>query len=314
MRAALVLAATPWALWALCAPCGCGSTGSGSGGSEPGRVIALEELPARHREVWESWQRGGARWELERERVRGDPELTAFLVDNLVRTLVRSYDRSALASAGQQGGPFERAASELAQFPAAATPVLAGLLGVRDGIVAFLAADVLKRIGASAAPAVGQLLDDREPETRRRAAELCGELGHAGAAETELQLRLAARVAEDPAWIVRAEAARALGRRGARHEHKGFALGVLTRALGDPDGEVVRRACEGLVALGERRAVPGLARALRPASQRGDVSGLSAMQSALAALTGVQRALTPEQWLDWYDAHPPPPLKGLGGG
>ncbi|MBK7876350.1 MAG: HEAT repeat domain-containing protein [Planctomycetes bacterium] len=291
----------------------CTSSRSSDGGARAG-VVRTEELPARERAVWEAWQKGGGRWELVREDVRRDPELTQFLVDNLVRTLVKSYDLSHLASVGQAHGPFERAADELVQFGTAATPVLVELLAVRDGIVAFLAGDVLARIGAPAVVPCRALLDDTEPETRRRAAELLGRLPHAGKDEVAVQETLAARVRTDPEWIVRAEAARALGNRGARHDHKGFALGVLGRALGDPDAAVLQSACAGLVALGERRAVPALARALRPASQRGDLKGLEAVQAALRALTGVQRSQTPEEWLAWYDAHPPPPVKALEGG
>ncbi|MBI5365121.1 MAG: HEAT repeat domain-containing protein [Planctomycetes bacterium] len=295
----------------LAAVLGAGACGAPRGATSASGVVKLEDLPPRHRAVWEDWQRGGGRWELEREHVRDDPELAAFLVDNLVRTLVRSYDRSMLATAGQKSGPFERAASELVEFAPVSTPLLVELVGVRDGVVAFLAADVLARIGARAAEPVARLLDDRVPETRRRAAVLLARLPHAGPAEIAIQEALARRVKDDPEWIARAEAARALGARGARHDHKGFALGVLVRALGDADGEVVRSACAGLAALGERRAVPALARALQPAAQRGDVKALSAVQGALRSLTGVQPSMTPEQWLRWYDDHPPPPVKPL---
>lgn len=291
----------------------CGTPRAADDGARVG-VLRTDELPPREREVWEAWQRGGGRWELVREDVRRDPALTRFLVDNLVRTLVKSYDRSHLASVGQKSGPFERAADELVEFAPAATPVLVGLLAVRDGIVAFLAADVLARIGLPAVEPCARLLDDREPETRRRAAELLGRLPHAAAGEIAVEEALAARVKSDPEWIVRAEAARALGARGARHAHKGFALGVLTRALGDADAAVLQSACAGLVTLGERRAVPALARALQPVSQRGDLKGLETVQAALRALTGMPRSLSPEEWLAWYDAHPPPPVKALEGG
>jgi hypothetical protein len=275
------------------------------------RVLATTDLPPRQRAVWESWQRGGPRWELEREEVRKDPELAQFLVDNLVRTLVKSYDRSALATVGKASGPFERAAAELAEFSAQSTPVLVELVGVRDGIVAFLAADLLVRIGAPAAAPVSRLLTDAHEETRRRAAELLGKLAHAGADEARIQQALAVCVEHDSAWITRAEAARSLGLRGSRHEHKGFALGVLARALADADETVVTSACEGLVRLGERRAVPALARALQPTAERGAVKALAAEQAALRALTGLDKNRTPEGWLEWYAQHPPPPLKAL---
>lgn len=298
----------------------CASAPSGASDARDARdgraaIVDPKSLPPRQREVWERWQAGGGRWELERERVRDDPELARFLVDNLVRTVVRSYDRSALATAGEKLGPFERGVAELVALAEHSTPLLVELLAVRDGVVAFLAADVLARIGARAAEPVSALLDDASAETRRRAAELLGRLAHAGEREIALQEALAERVRSDREWIVRAEAARALGLRGARHDHKGFALGVLSRALADPDAAVMQHACEGLRALGERRAVPALARALQPAASRGDVKGLDALQRTLRALTGfddpsaagASAPRTPDAWLRWYDAHPPPP-------
>lgn len=290
------------------------SSESTSASEERARVLATSELPPRQRAVWECWQRGGARWELEREKVRQDPELAQFLVDNLVRTLVKSYDRSALATVGNASGPFERAASELAEFAEQSTPVLVALVAVRDGVVAFLAADLLERIGQPAAAPVSRLLADANAETRRRAAELLGKLPHAGADEVAIQQALAACVEHDAEWIARAEAARSLGLRGSRHPHKGFALGVLSRALADADEIVVTSACEGLVRLGERRAVPALARALEPAAARGAVKALAAQQAALRALTGLEESRTPAGWLEWYAQHPPPPLRALEAG
>ena len=72
--------------------------------------------------------------------------------------------------------------------------MLVELLAVRDGIVAFLAADVLARIGLPAVEPCRARLDDREAETLRRAAELLGRLPHAGSAEVAVQEALAARV------------------------------------------------------------------------------------------------------------------------
>lgn len=290
----------------------CGAPGSSASSSDArARVLTLDELPPREREAWEAWQRGGAVWARERERARSDPALARFLIDNLVRTLVHSYDRATLATTGQKNGPFERASADLVELGEHSTPVLAELLDVRDGIVAFLAADLLVRIGARALPFAAAKLDDSEAETRRRAAELLGRLPHAGAEEVELETSLARLVQSDREWIVRAQAARALGMRAAQHDHKGFALGVLVRALADPDTAVVESASAGLEALGERRAVPLVARALMPAAQRGDLRAVRALQHALRALTQVQEDLTPEGWLDWYDRHPPPPLKAL---
>jgi hypothetical protein len=103
--------------------CGCvvGSallfvTGCTGGAPKPARqaeLVAPADLPERQRQAWERWQKGGAEWELEREAVREDPALARFTVDNLVVLLVRSYERSELARAGERAGPFERAQAEL---------------------------------------------------------------------------------------------------------------------------------------------------------------------------------------------------------
>jgi hypothetical protein len=280
---------------AACAASRTAPSGTPSASAEP-RVVALSEVPAAQREAWQAWMQGGAAWDLALERVRRDPEVARFVVDNLVRVMVRSYDRSALATAGKAPGPFERAQQDLVALAAFSTPVLAELLRLPDGVVAFLAADRLVAIGAPATAGAVPLLGDGRPETRRRAAELLGRLPHAGADEIALEQKLAALVAGDAEWAVRAEAARALGARGARHSHKGYALGVLGRALADPDPAVVRSAVAGLEALGEPSAIPRLADALERAVAAGDVGLTQAIQRALARLSGDERPRTPAEW------------------
>lgn len=275
------------------------------------RIVALTDLPAPEREVLDAWRRGGATWEAARERTLADPKLAAFLVDNVVRDLVRNYDRSKLAQEGEPDGPFERAREELVRCGTVSAPVLAQLLDVKDGVVAFLAADVLASIGAVAIdPTAAQLASPRE-ETRRRAAELLARLPHAAEREIPIQQELARLVASDAAWIARAEAAKALGARGSRHEHKGFAMGVLVKALRDGDETVARTAGEALGVLGEPRGIPALARELQVAADAGRPGVVGALEGALARLSGDGRTRSPAQWSDWWRKHearftPPP--------
>lgn len=264
------------------------------------RLVAPTELPGDLRRTWETYRAGGAAWEIERERVIADPERLRFVVDNLVVEMVRSYERSRLARPGQAEGPFERAQRELALLPAGATPVLVELLTMKDGIVAFLAADTLEKIGEPALDGVVRKLESETPEVRRRAAELLGQLPHGGAREPGIHEALGRCVRDDEQWIVRAQAARALGARGGRHDHKGYCLAVLTRALGDPDPAVAASACAGLAVLGERRAVPGLIRALERAISGGDLKGLRAVQDALRELSGIDRDLDAAHWASWW--------------
>ncbi len=258
------------------------------------------ELPAPEREVWERYRAGGAAWEVERERVLADAQLSRFLVDNLLREMIRSYDRSRLSRPGEQAGPFERAGTELVRLAPRSTPVLAEMLALHDGVVAFLAADLLARIGTPALEPVCAKLSDPEAEVRRRAAELLGRLPHAGEAEARIEERLGTCVEHEKVWIVRAQAAEALGARGARHTHKGYAAGVLARCLGDADPAVAESAAKALRVLAEPRAIPILIDALERNAGRGDLAALRATQAALRELSGQQRDRTPEEWRAWW--------------
>ncbi len=276
---------------------------SSDGAAQP-RVVSSAELPADLRATWDVYRAGGAGWEIERERVLADPERLRFVVDNLVIEMVRSYERSWLATAGEVEGPFERSQRELALLYPGSTPVLAELLAVKDGIVAFLASDVLKRIGEPALADVARKLDDATPEVRRRAAELLGELPHGGGSEAAIHEALGRRVRSDEQWIVRAQAAQSLGLRGARHDHKGYCQAVLTRALSDSDPAVIASACIGLSELSEPRAIPALVDALERAGASGELKVVRAAQDALRALSGVDRDQEPAQWASWWTSRP----------
>ena len=277
----------------------CGAPRTEGDGPRSG-VLRTEELPPRERQAWEAWQRGGGRWELAREEVRRDPELVRFLVDNLVRELVKSYDRSRLSRPGEQPGPFERAGAELVRLAPQSAPVLAEMLALRDGIVAFLAADLLVRIGVLGLEPVSAKLAHPEVEVRRRAAELLGRLPHGGESEARFEKALGRLAEKDPAWIVRAQAAGALGARGARHTHKGYAAGVLARCLADADASVAESAARGLRELAEPRVIPILIDALERNSARGDLAALRATRETLYELSGEKRDRSPEEWRRWW--------------
>jgi len=260
------------------------------------RVLPLAELPESHRTAWEAWQKGDAPFELERARIERDPAVARFVVDNLVREMVRTYDRNAFARPGGEPGRFERAQADLLAFAPYSAPVLAELLRVPDGIVAFLAADRLAAIGAPAVAHVVPLLDADRLETRRRAAELLGRLPHAGTGEIAAQQALAARVERDPEWPVRAEAARALGARGSRHDHRGYAAGVLLRALRDEDATVAASAAGALAVLGERATMPRLVEALEQAARDGRPGLVAAIERTLGSLAGDTQRRTLAEW------------------
>ena len=279
---------------------------SGPANSNSGNSAALvksADLPERQRAVLEAWKTGGAAWEIEHERVVRDPDLARFVVDNLIVEMVQAFDRSRIAAVGKLEGPFERAQNELVLLKEHSAPELAELLALKDGVVAFLAADTLEKIGAPAIAGTLHILDDSHVEARRRAAELLARLPNAGPGEPQVLEALGARVEKDEAWIVRGQAALALGARGARHKHKGYALGVLVRALDDLDTSVGESAARGIAALGEPRAIPKLTDALARAAQAGHVSVVAAIEAALASLSGEKRRLEPDGWRRWWKEH-----------
>jgi HEAT repeat protein len=260
------------------------------------RMVKTSELSDEQREVLEAWRAGGGAWEKERARVEADPQLARFLVDNLVVHMVRSFDRSALGSAFQPDSPFARTQAELVRIPETSVPVLAELLVVGDDIVAFLAADTLKRIGPPAVDPVSSKLSAERPELRRRVAELLESLPESPSDEGKILEALSKRVERDEAWIVRAQAARSLGIRAGRLREKGNAAAVLSRALSDPDPEVQKTALQALASLGDPTVIPTLIRRLERAAQDGDLAGLHASQAALRSLTGETRDLDPQAW------------------
>jgi hypothetical protein len=266
-------------------------------------VVKQSDLPARHQAVIEAWKKGGAAWELEREEVRKDPELARFVVDNLVLEMVQAFDRSRIAQAGHAPGPFERAQGELIEMKEHSTPLLSGLVGVRDGIVAFLAADTLVKIGAPANQPVVKLLEDSTDETRRRASELLGKLPPDPSDEPHVLEALAQLVQHDKSWIVRAQAARAMGTRGAGRAAKGYTLGVLERALNDEDETVAASAAQGLADLGEPRAIPRLADALEVSAANGKPALVKTIQVALAQLSKDKKSRDAAAWRAWWRDH-----------
>jgi HEAT repeat protein len=273
--------------------------------SGPSGLVAPEELPPRKREVLEAWRAGGVRWEAERDRAVADPELARFLVDNLVVQMVRSYDRSRIGSAFRPSSPFTAAQDELVRLSEHSTPLLAEMLLLRDDVVAFLAADTLKRIGAPAVDPVAAKLGEGPPEVRRRIAELVGELPE-GREEPRILEKLGRAAEHDEAWIVRAQSARSLGSRAARRAEKGYAAAVLSRALADPDAEVRKTSLRALADLGDASAVPALIRALERAAAAGDLPALRSAQSALRELTKLPRDLDPEEWWKLWEERKAP--------
>ncbi|MEY2747139.1 MAG: hypothetical protein RL112_2181 [Planctomycetota bacterium] len=267
-------------------------------------VVAPEDLPARERATLAAWRKGGAAWEIERESVRKDPALARFLVQNAAREMVASFERSRLVNQPVKDGPFERAQAELVALPEHSIPLLVESLRVKDGVVAFLAADVLEQIGAAAVEPVLALRVDERAETRRRAIELVGRLPALGAGEGEGEVlaRTGELVASDPEWIVRAQAAQSLALRAARCGQTAHAVGVLCRSLRDEDPAVAVAAAEGLAHLAEPRSFERLLAALEAAPARGEPRLVAELERALCAIAGDQRRRSLAEWRAFWQA------------
>ncbi len=270
-------------------------------------VVSLAALPKGHRELWSAWlaaaegATGRAAWEEARRAALADPALGAFLVDNLLRQLVRAWDRSQLASTGHLPGPFERARGELVRLGSPAVPTLVELMAMADGSVALLAADTLAEIGAPSLLPTAVLLEREARASRRRAVELLGRLPAADD-EVAIVAALGRRLVRDDEWVVRAQAARAIGLRGGFSRERGAARSVLVRGLTDPETNVRRECAGALAALGDPRVIPALIDALGRAVASGQPGELPALRAALKGLSGGREFTSLAAWRGWWSA------------
>jgi HEAT repeat protein len=266
-------------------------------------MTTVAELPADQRAVLVAYGQDGPEWARVRVELKEDPRRARWLCENLVLELFRAYDVAQLSPIGERRGPFERARDELCFFGEEAVPVLVELLRGRDGVMPVVASDVLRRIGEPAIGPVAATLDCEDPRARRSAAELLGDLPHAGQGEDAVEQRLGRLAAEDPEWLVRAQAARSLGLRGVRHSSPDVARTLLQPVLADPDPAVAREAALALQELGDPAAVPALLNYLERSVRAGDPRSEQAAQEALQALTGDEGTRDPRAWRDFWREH-----------
>jgi hypothetical protein len=285
------------------------SCGSPADEPQPSRPLTAEsQLPDEYRDAWRAWYEDAPDWPEWRERVAADPRLAAFLVDNLVRVMVRFYDHSAVVRAGELPGYFERAQRELLWMHEDSAPVLLELVLVGDGVVAFLAGDLLVRIDDPRwSLAVAQRLTEPEAERRRRAAALLAKLPHAQRGEAELLELLGRSALDDPEWFVRAEAVGAIGARALAGSDHSRSRKVLSLALADEDRAVVLAACTALSATRDVGAVPALMNLLERLERgtSGDVTVLRAAEAALRRISGQESLSGAEAWRRWWRENRP---------
>lgn len=298
----------------LLACAACGATGERRDAMKP-----TAELDLDRQEVIAAFREGGATWIEMRERVRDSDELAGFVVDNMIDQMIRSYDQSAVARTGEREGPFERARAELLALPEHAAPVLIEFLDAdlaRDTVAGFLASDVLIRIGAPALRPAARKLSSKNPETRRRTVELCGVLAPeatefpdwtGGPEGPDILSVLAACTTDDASWVVRGEAARALGRRASRAAQKRLARTTLAQALTDPDRSVRGVAAQALGELGDPRGIPVLASYLDAAVDAGEPENVDHARASLIRLARDRfehrdpRRFTSRDWRTYWE-------------
>jgi len=265
-------------------------------------LTPMEELPEANRAIWTAWNAEDPSWPTWREQALADPRLTEFLIGNLWRQMVRAYDRSDITPAGQlEMTPFDRARAELLILGEPAAPLLVELMGTGDGVVANLSAGLLQEIGEPATlPTLAQLTRP-ELKARQRAAELLGHLPYArGGGEDAVKAALAASLETDEDWIVRASAAIALGQRGSRDRDTDFTRGALSRALGDDDEGVSRRAAAALAKLHDPAAIPALINYLERGFRESRLPVIRSAQRSLLGLAGETEERDVAAWRAWW--------------
>ncbi len=270
---------------------------------------SLDELPPRFAESWRAWLEQDPTWPEIRAEALSEPALARFLVDNLARQMMGNYGDSRLMTLDDARlGRFERARADLLVMHDYSVPVLVELLAIGNSQVDALVTDLLLDIGRPAIVPVVSLLEREEPnEARMRAARVLGDLPHAPADEDAVRAALMLRLAEDPEWLVRSNAASALGKRGARDRQTTDTRKALIRGLTDEDHAVTRSSALALRTLQDPEAIPALIKYLERVVRDGDIISLRAAQRTLRSLTGEPVDKDPRGWRAWWRDHRPRP-------
>ncbi len=307
IRTRLVAIACSSLAWVSCASSS-EERESTAGEAQPasaGGVRQLEELPERHRELWQAWLTGEEDWSARREEALADPELTRFLVDNLARELIRAYRASEFTLPDSPSiGRFERTRAELIVLGEQSAGVLAEIMAIAASDIGDVVAGVLADIGRPAILPVAEQLERADlDQARMRAALLLGRLPHALGDEPAVRAALARHLASDPHWLVRVKCAETLGRRGYNDVETRSTRLALEAALSDPDGAVRIAASGALAYLRDPAAVPALTAYYERSIDAAEIDGMRAATESLKFLTGSKEGLDARGWRDWWRDH-----------
>ena len=294
----------PFLALTLVLVCACSTPSDGTRGvsseREAVRGVSASELAPEKADLLRAYARGGEQWPGERARALANPALAKFLVDNLVLELVRAQRALGGADQGRALRAYRRALEELVSMPELSKPVLVTLLEVADPVGATVAGVALEEIGRPAVEPVSELLLRPDVEPRRRAADLLGRLPHGGSQEARVRRLMVERFGEEPDWLTRTALARAIGLRGSRDSDVIPWRQALQAGLLDEDPAVAQAATEGLIALGDERAIPALIDVLERSARSGDYTRFQGVQRALLALSRAREQPSVEAWRAWW--------------
>jgi hypothetical protein len=279
-------------------------------------MIAVGDLPEKYIDLLEAWKHGGFVWEVKRSEALSDPELAAFLVDNLIVLLVDEY-RSIQAGIRDRGGAvalaknvaFERATEELVICGTPAAEALAETLALTGDNFAILAKDVLMKLGTAGAPPVAKLLEREKAAVRFRAADALGRLPGAGEQEADVLARMRSAATADESNLVRVRATTSLGERGLWSQ-VGRSTGnvdlepyrlALEQCLVNSSEEVRIAAANALRTLGDRRAIKALIGSATAAGKADQTPELRQHVATLKALAGVDNGWDMIEWERWWN-------------
>ena len=277
---------------------------AGCAASEPestGRVRSVAELPPAYGELWVAWREKAPDWTDRRRAALADPELTRFLVENLVLDMLAGYKRADFSTPGAMAGSqFDRARAELIVIGEPATWSLAELNAIGNGYGSAIGGQALIEIGRPSIPAVVAQLDRQEFQARGRAVDVLADLPHARRSESELQERLRVMMVKDPEWTVRKRCVDALAARASRDTTVEEARRSISRALGDPDEAVRRSAARALMRVGDPQAIPALINYLERCEREADLRGHDAALEALHGLSGTREPTDSASWRAYW--------------
>ena len=271
---------------------------SASGGSASN--VTFAELEPADQDLLRAYAEGGEAWEAARARALADPDQTRFLVDNLARQMVIGFEHSGETGLATGDNPYVRARAELVRLGDASVPLAAGMLAEGDDVLAFHGTELLRSIGPAAVPALVERLEDPREMVRRRAAEAAEGFEGSDPELVALEEALVVRLETDSSWIVRAQSARALAARAARHAGVPPWTTALEAATAEPDLAVAKEAGRGLASIGDPRGIPALLELLDRAEREGHAAAARAAQESLQSLFGDPTPRGAAAWRDLW--------------